>query len=75
MIDIAKMQHRAHLAYQRAELRKQRDAVAAKLLDCSEVRGCKVRDIPQQPFQLHWFTGLRPNFYRAYMDTVLFMQR
>lgn len=65
------MLHDAHLRYQREQLKADHTRGA---LPCSEVRGVRVRNMPVQMLQSHWFTGLRPNFWRGYIETMLYMQ-
>ena len=70
---IDKMLHEAHLRYQRQQLRG--DAVS---LPSSEVRGVKRRRTKSeiesyaQQFRPEWFTHLRPNFWRAYFETLMY---
>jgi hypothetical protein len=68
--------HNAHLRYQRAELRG--DPVT---LPCSETRGCRwkpkklslAEQMEQARLMQSAFTRLRPNFWRSYIATILFM--
>jgi hypothetical protein len=74
---VEKLRHEMHLKFQREMLR--RDATTlpdGQTLECSEVRGVrrkmgaseiKARSV----FRPEWFTHLRPNFWKAYFDTLL----
>lgn len=71
----ARLQHDAHLRYQRQQLAP--DA-SARSIPCSEVRGCKREPSKHERelvFQRSWFTGLRPNFWKGYFDTLIYWSR
>lgn len=69
---VERMMHDAHLRYQRSMLTPQaQDKACVVTLECAEVRGCRVRSMPHQTFKPEWFTHLRPNFWKAYFDTLL----
>jgi hypothetical protein len=65
---VQKLVHDAHLRYQRQQTAP--DTVA---MPSSEIRGCKrepskrERDAVWNPA---WMTGLRPNFWKAYFETL-----
>lgn len=66
----ARLMHDAHLRYQRTMLKA--DHVE---LPCSEVRGVReARRVPQT-WRPEWTTGLRPNFWTAYFDTLTYMSK
>jgi hypothetical protein len=71
--NIDKMLHEAHVRHQRQMLKA--DHVS---LPCAEVRGCR-REMSRRErdvvWQTQWSTGLRPNFWKAYFETLEFMQR
>ena len=79
---VERMMHDAHLRYQREALARAADASPKHNphgLDCPEIRGVKrkrskmeLRVMSEAP-QAHWFTGLRPNFWKAYYETLLYM--
>ena len=63
--------HKAHVQYQRQQMRPDH---ASGRLPCSEVRGCKqvgpaLRDV-SAAVMASWFTRLRPNFWKAYVETL-----
>lgn len=70
---VERLLHDAHLRYQRQQTAPDREHGT---LPCPEVRGCRVdakhhiRPLVMLP---HYFTGLRPNFWRAYLETMVFM--
>jgi hypothetical protein len=72
--------HKTHMAYQRQELAKDKASTGENGLPCPEQRGCK-RQIgvserkAKEQFQLHWFTHLRPNFWKGYFDTLMYMAK
>jgi hypothetical protein len=72
-MNIDRMLHEAHLRHQRQMLKADRMS-----LPCSEVRGCR-RDPSAQERNVvwltQWSTGLRPNFFKAYFETLEFMSR
>lgn len=77
---VDRLLHRAHLAYQREQLRPSADASPKNNPHagaCPEVRGVRrqqsIGERKAQVWQPHWQTGLRPNFWKAYFDTLLYM--
>lgn len=68
--------HRTHLRYQQEMLRKDAASTGANGLPCPEQRGCRM-ERPRKPvvMQMHWFTNLRPNFWRAYFETLQYMAK
>lgn len=70
---VDKMLHDAHLRYQRQQMKA--DVVD---IPCSEVRGVRremslrERNVVWLP---EWSTHLRPNFWKAYFDTLMYMSR
>ena len=62
--------HEAHLRFQRSKLKA--EAIG---IPCGEIRGVRVRSMLIQTFKPEWFTHLRPNFWRSYVETVLYMSR
>lgn len=80
---VQRMMHNAHLAYQRDELRKQRDAEAAKLLPSGVIRGeRRVAGTSERNAQArraaYWTmadASQRPNFVKAYVETLAYMAR
>jgi len=67
---VSKLLHEAHLRYQRSALRPESTA-----LPCAEIRGTKCRNYPITAFKPEWFTHLRANFWRSYIDTLIFMSK
>jgi hypothetical protein len=73
--------HDAHLKYQRAALAAdaQNCDNYVVALECPEGRGLRRVASPlerkSQEFKLEWFTGLRPNFWKAYFETLEYMSR
>lgn len=65
----ARLMHDTHLRYQRDALAGDKLADDVRLPSL-ELRGCRVADIPMQSWQPHWMTGLRPNFWIGYFDTL-----
>jgi hypothetical protein len=63
------MLHRAHLRYQR-----QRQASPAPLTNRMLVRERSKWETEVQ-WQTHWSTGLRPNFWRAFFETLEYMSK
>jgi hypothetical protein len=74
------LMHKTHLTYQREALAKDKASTGDNGLPCPEQRGCH-RQIgtserkSREQFQLHWFTHLRPNFWKGYFDTLLWMAK
>lgn len=73
------LMHRTHLRFQHEAMAKDPASTGANGLPCPEQRGCR-REIGNserraQVCQLSWFTGLRPNFYKAMFDTLQFMAK
>ena len=77
---VDRLLHDAHLRYQRQQLAPAADALPcnnANATPCPEVRGCRrakgasERSSDAAVFKPEWFTGLRPNFWKAYFDTLL----
>jgi len=69
---VERMLHDAHLRYQRQQLSGDKVEIP-----CPEVRGCrrvKTKSELQarnQQFRPEWFTHLRPNFWKAYFETLV----
>ena len=76
---VDKLMHKTHVAYQREQLRKDAASTGANALPCPEQRGCRremsSNERKAQQFQPHWFTGLRPNFWKGYFDTLIRMAK
>lgn len=77
---VSNMIHEAHLRYQKQQLKAQDTTlVSGRRLESPEVRGCKrkpsVAERKTQNFQIHWFTGLRPNFWKGYFETLAYMTK
>jgi hypothetical protein len=74
----ARLLHEAHLRYQRQMLKPDASASYVAALPCSEIRGVtrqvSTREASAE-FKPEWFTHLRPNFWKAYFDTLIYMQR
>jgi hypothetical protein len=72
-MNIDKMLHQAHVRHQRQMLRGDRVS-----LPCSEIRGvtrqpsARERDVV---WLSQWSTHLRPNFFKAYFETLEYMSR
>jgi hypothetical protein len=77
---VRRLLHDAHLRYQRDALRpaSQTDVNYVSALAASEIRGV-TRQLSRREldmtFDPSWFTGLRPNFWKAYFDTLTFMAK
>jgi len=70
---VERVMHDAHLRYQRQQLRPETQENYVSSLPCPEQRGChedRRHHIKQQTWQSEWTTGLRPNFWKAYFDTL-----
>lgn len=67
---VSRLMHDAHLRYQRASLKA--DHVD---LPTSEVRGVHEQRRVVQTWKPEWTTGLRPNFWKAYFDTLTYMAK
>lgn len=70
--------HMAHLRLQKQRLSPDKAKAYVAALPCSEVRGVtrqvSKREATQQ-FDPSWFTHLRPNFWKAYFDTLIYMSK
>jgi hypothetical protein len=66
--------HDAHVRYQRDALRPDRVD-----MPCTEVRGVKrvkgQSELRSEVFKPEWFTHLRPNFWTAYFETLVYCVR
>lgn len=72
---VERILHDAHLRFQREMLRQDEAAINAKL-PCPEGRGCHFRMAKAKTtFRPEWFTSLRPNFWKAYFETLRYMSR
>lgn len=72
-MNVDRMLHQAHLDYQRRQLAGDRhDMPSAELRGVK--RECSVHERETQ-FRMEWFTHLRPNFWKAYFDTLQFMAK
>jgi len=74
------LMHKTHLAYQRQQLAKDSASTGVNGLPCPEQRGCRRKmgssEIKaRQKFDISWFTHLRPNFWKAYFDTLMHMAK
>jgi len=73
---VTKLLHEAHVKYQRQQLAHERVT-----LPSSEVRGVsrrasqRERETYSQTFRPEWFTHLRPNFWKAYFETLIEMSK
>jgi len=65
---VERLMHETHLDYQRRALQRDRHSMPS-----SELRGlrreCSVNERETQ-FRMEWFTHLRPNFWKAYFETL-----
>jgi hypothetical protein len=71
---VERLMHQSHLRYQRASLAGDTRDKYVTSLPNSEVRGVRAT-LPRQEFCASWFTHLRPNFWRAYFETLVVMSR
>jgi len=69
------LMHQTHVKYQKQQLAKDAASTGANALPCPEQRGCREARRKPQPVQLHWFTRLRPNFWKAYFETLQYMAK
>jgi hypothetical protein len=70
----ARLMHQAHLAYQRQQLAPSSSNQYKQVLGVSELRGLRYDARHHNAvveFKPEWFTHLRPNFWKAYFDTLL----
>ena len=73
------LMHKTHVQYQRQQLAKDKASTGVNGLPCPEQRGCRrkmgVSELRSQQVRPEWFTKLRPNFWKAYFDTLLYMAK
>jgi hypothetical protein len=70
---VTRLLHDAHLRYQRQAMRPDKTYTAS-----SEIRGVKRQPSRREldaVWLSEWTTGLRPNFWKAYFDTLSFMTK
>jgi len=74
---VDRLMHETHLRYQRQQLAKDTASTGGNGLPCPEQRGCRrkmsVSERKSHVFKPEWFTHLRPNFYKAFFETLLYM--
>jgi len=77
---VNRLMHETHLRYQKEQLAKDKASTGTNGLPCPEQRGCR-RKLgtselkAKSVFRPEWFSGLRPNFWRGYFDTLMYMAR
>jgi hypothetical protein len=67
-MNVDRLLHNTHLAYQRRQLQADRHDMPV-----SELRGLRrerSKIEAECQFRMEWFTHLRPNFWKAYFDTL-----
>ena len=70
---IDRLLHVGHLKYQRQQLRPEKVCIPS-----SEIRGCRViaaKRVPPVTWLPEWSSHLRPNFWKAYFDTLTYMAK
>lgn len=74
---VESIMHDAHVAYQKAQLARAKpdDYVGGGLAPC-EVKGLRLRRqraLASSAWRPEWSSGLRPNFWKAYFETLRVM--
>jgi hypothetical protein len=75
---VERLQHDAHLRYQRQQTAPDATTTSLGAMPCSEVRGIRriaSRNELNAVWNPAWMTGLRPNFWKAYFETLTILSR